>query len=238
MTLSLKPVPEVQAELVDLLTDGMPIPVKLQIAGAIGSAPLEAGAKEKLFEKMKADETRNAAALALILGGDKSTAAQVVAMFGELPEVAVNDLKDSYFNAFGFWSDEDFTRGNLYRWVENAEAIARVKARNGASQYWAIDRLQAQFNNLSWDNGPHSETRVVLRQRLIKDAKTGNDERKAQAITTLRFMKEQGVLMMLSDEKDKLGQMAKEALHELRFPALKPEDLTKLQAEQQAKQRK
>lgn len=239
-TLSLRPVPEVQADLVDLLTADMPIPVKNAIAQAIGSAPLEKAARDKLFEKMKADDTRNAAALALILGGDTSTAAQAVALFGELTPEALNDLKDSYFRAFGFWSDEDFMRGNLYRWVENAEAIARVKlTKFEGPQMWAIDRLQAQFTNLSWDNGPHSDTRVVLRQRLIKDAREGDDKKKEHAIRTLRFMKEQGVLMMLSDDKGLTGELAKAAYHELRFPTpVKAENLGELQAEQQAKQKK
>ena len=39
---------------------------------------------------------------------------------------------------------------------------------------WAIERLQAQFDNLRFDNGPHSETRVVLRWRLLNAAKTGD----------------------------------------------------------------
>ena len=43
---------------------------------------LEKAARDKLFEKMKADDTRNAAALALILAGDTSTAAQAVALEG------------------------------------------------------------------------------------------------------------------------------------------------------------
>jgi len=147
-------------------------------------------------------------------------------------------MKDSYFRAFGFWSDEDFTRGNLYRWVENAEAIARVKI-FGGPQMWAIERLQAQFDNLDWDNGPHSETRVVLRQRLMKDAKTGDDKKKEQAMRTLRFMKEQGVLLALCDEKGTTGDLAKKEYHELKNPTpIKAENLGQLQAEQQAKTRK
>ncbi|NUP09285.1 MAG: HEAT repeat domain-containing protein [Polyangiaceae bacterium] len=236
--LALRPVPEAQSDLADLLTPDMPIPVRNAVAQAIGSAPLEKGVREKLFEKMKNDETRNSAALALILGGDTSTAAQTVAMFGDKSAEALQDLKDSYFRAFGFWSDIDAKDGNLYRWVENAEAIARVKIFDGP-QMWAIERLQAQFENLSWDNGPHSETRVVLRQRIMKDAKTGDDKRKEQAIRTLRFMKEQGVLMALSDEKGLTGDLAKKAWHELKNPTpIKGENLNELQAEQQAKMKK
>ncbi len=236
-TLSLKPVPEVQADLVDLLTPEVPIAVRSAVAQAIGSSPLEKAAKDKLFEKMKVDETRNAAALALILGGDTSTAAQTVAMFGTQTQEALNDLKDMYFRAFGFWSDDDFTRGNLYRWVENAEAIARVKIFDGP-QAWAMERLSAQFDNLDWDNGPHSETRVVLRQRLLKDAKTPGPKQE-QAMRTLKFMKEAGVLLALADEKGDTGVLAKRYYHELKNPSpIKVENLSQLQAEQQAKTRK
>lgn len=237
-TLSLRPVPEVQSDLVDLVTPEMPVPVRNAIAQAIGSSPLEKGAKDKLFEKMKNDETRNAAALALILGGDTSTAAQAVALYGDKSAEALQDLKDSYFRAFGFWSDEDAKGGNLYRWVENAEAIARVKI-FGGPQMWAIERLQAQFENLSFDNGPHSETRVVLRNRLMKDAKAGDEKRKEHAIRTLRFMKEQGVLMALADEEGSTGELAKRAWHELKNPTpIQADNLGELQAEQQAKMKK
>lgn len=234
-TLSLKPVPEVQADLVDLLTTDMPVPVRSAIAQAIGSSPLEKAARDKLMEKMKDPDVKNSAAIALLLGGDTFTAAQTVAMYAnEKPEV-YKDMKDGYFRAFGFWSDDDFTRGNLYRWVDNAEAISRVKITDGP-EMWAIQRLQAQFDNLAWDNGPHSETRVVLRQRLIKDAKGSDEKRRAGAIQTLLFMKEQGVLMSLGDEKGPVGEMAKRAYYELRNPvAVRTENVAELQAEQQAK---
>jgi len=234
-TLSLKPVPEVAGDLIDLLTPDTEVSLRNYFAQAIGASPLTDANRDKLFEKMKNVETRNAAALALMLGGDTSTASRTVAMYGDFGPEAMNDLKDAYFRAFGFWSDEDFTKGNLYRWVDNANAIARVKVFE-APQLWAIERLEAQFDNLQYDNGPHSETRVVLRSRLIKAAKEGDDTSKAAAIRTLEFMKEKGVLMSLRDEKGIVGDLAKKAFHELMNPVpIAPEDLKALQAEQAAK---
>ncbi len=236
-TLSLKPMPEVAGDLVDLITPEMDPVIRNQFAMAIGASPLTDANRDKLFEKMKNPETRNAAALALILGGDTSTASRAVAMYGEGDggKDSLNDLKDAYFRAFGFWSSEDFKQGNIYRWVDNAQAIARVKI-FGAPQQWATERLSAQFDNLKFDNGPHSETRVVLRQRLMKDAKEGDDKKKAAAIRTLKFMGEKGVLMALREDKGATGELAKKAFFELMNPNVATgDDLSALKAEAAAK---
>jgi len=98
-----------------------------------------------------------------------------------------------------------------------------------APQEWATERLRAQFDSLSWDNGPHSETLPVLRFRLIKAAKEGTPEVKADAIRTLKFMKAQGALMALRHEQGDTGNLARKAFHELMNPrAMEAEDLSKL----------
>jgi HEAT repeat protein len=228
-TLSLKPVPAAVPELISLLSSELDPAVRFAFARAIGVSGFDAAVEAKLFEKLQDVEVRNAAALALILGGSSDVAARTVAMYGDFGQDALNDLKDHYFNAFGYWSDEDFKRGNLYRWVANAEAITRVKV-NDAPQDWARQRLQSQFDNLKFDNGPHSETRVVLRYRLYQAAKTGDPAQRKGAVDTLKFMKERGVLMALRHEAGETGEMAKRAFHELMNPkAVVPEDLSALQ---------
>ena len=99
-------------------------------------------------------------------------------------------------------------------------AVAAGIKVHDAPQVWAAQRLTAQFDNLKFDNGPHSETRVVLRYRLIDAAKKGDDATKAGAIRTLKFMKEQGALMALRDEKSDTGMLAKKALFELLNPKM------------------
>jgi hypothetical protein len=63
-------------------------------------------------------------------------------------------------------------------------------------------------------------TRVVLRYRLMDDAKKGDQTRKRAAIQTLKFMKEQGSLMALRDEPGETGQMANRAFFELMNPKI------------------
>ncbi|MFN7135355.1 MAG: hypothetical protein ACK4N5_24990, partial [Myxococcales bacterium] len=226
-TLALKPVPAAVPALVELLTPDMELGVRMALSRAIGVSGFDAATEGKLFEKLKDVELRNAAALALILGGTSETAARTVAMYGEFGRDALDDLKDHYFRAFGYWSDEDFKKGNIYRWVENAIAITRVKV-GDAPQDWARQRLQAQFDNLKYDNGPHSETRVVLRYRLYTAAKSDDAAARKGAIQTLQFMKEKGALMALRHEKGETGELAKKAFHELMNPkAVVPEDLSK-----------
>jgi len=226
--LALKPVPAVVPQLTDTLTPQTALGVRVAIANAIGKSGFDEATQNKLFEKLKDPEIRNAAALALILGGTPDVAARTVAMYADFGRDALDDLKDHYFRAFGYWSDEDFKRGNLYRWVANAEAITRIKVAD-APQEWARQRLQAQFDNLRFDNGPHSETRVVLRHRLYEDAKKGDSNRKKGAMMTLKFMKEKGVLMALRGEQGETGELAKKAFFELMNPkAVAAEDLSKL----------
>ena len=231
--LARRPSAELVPMLVDLLRPEMAINVRDSIGYAIGVAGIEPGsaAEQKLFELLKNPEVRNGAALALVLGGTEDTAARTVAMYADFGKEALDQFKDIYFIAFGYWTDKDLDRGNLFRWVRNAEAISRVKI-GDAPQEWANQRLRAQFDSLQWDNGPHSETRVVLRHRLIKMAKEGTPEQKAGAIQTLKFMREQGPLMALRHEKGETGAMAGKAFHELMNPRLaEQEDLSKFKKE-------
>ncbi|AUX27634.1 hypothetical protein SOCEGT47_082300 [Sorangium cellulosum] len=230
-SLALRPVSGAAAELVSLLTPDMEPGVRIALARAIGIGGFDEPVQNQLFEKLKDTEVRNAAALALILGGTTDIAARTVATYADLDRAALDDLKDHYYRAFGYWSEEDFKRGNLYRYVANAEAITRVKIAE-APQEWARQRLQAQFDNLKFDNGPHSETRVVLRYRLYQAAKSGDGAQKKGAIETLKFMKEKGALMALRHEQGETGALAKRAFHELMNPkATVAEDLSKFAPE-------
>ena len=230
-TLTRRPVPAAVGMMIDLMRPELELGVRTVLARAIGVTGFQEGSddEKRLFELLKSSELRNAAALALVLGGSADTAARTVATYaGPDDKMALNDLKDHFYNAFGYWSDMDLAKGNVYRWVRNAEAISRVKI-GDAPQEWARQRLRAQFDNLDFDNGPHSETRVVLRGRLVEAAKTGDSDTKANAIMTLGFMKEQGVLLALKDEKGETGVLAAKAYHNLMNPRLvAQEDLSHL----------
>lgn len=212
-----KPQPSGAADLLSMMGKDTDVAVRHQVARALGWGGLDKATEATLFEKMKDKDLMNDAALAILLGGTPESAARAVAMFGDAPKEALDDLKDIYFNSFGYWSDEDLIKGRVYRWVANADAIATTRVRD-TLQDWARLRLGAQFNNLDFDNGPHSMTRVVLRHRLIEISKKGDADAKRGAINTLKFMKEQGALMALRDEKGDTGDMAKKALFELLNP--------------------
>jgi len=80
--------------------------------------------------------------------------------------------------------------------------------------------LMRQFDNLVFDNGPHSFTRVVLRRKLYDMARGSDEAKQAGAIRTLKFMKEQGVLLALRDEQGKAGELARQAYFELMHPKI------------------
>lgn len=231
VTLTRRPIPSAAQMMADLMRPELEVTIRIYLGRAIGVAGVEdkPEVEKKLFDMLQNPEMRLAAALALVMGGSASTAARTVATFaGQENKHALDALKDDYYRAFGYWSDKDLDDGNLYRYVRNAEAVARVKI-GDAPQLWARERLQAQFDNLLFDNGPHSETRVVLRYRLYTAAKSGDPVKMRGALDTLKFMKEQGVLLALREEKGELGDLAHDAYHRLMNPRLaEAEDLSHL----------
>jgi HEAT repeat protein len=214
-----RPVAGTSPKLVDMIDKDTDIEVRHQIARAIGFNGFDDKVQAALFKKMEDVDMRNDAALALILGGTTDAATKAVAMYADYPKEALDELKDVYYRSFGYWSDDDFVKGRLYKWVDTAEAIARIKVKD-TLQDWTRLRLQAQFENLDFDNGPHSMTRVVLRYRIMEDAKKGDSAKKRAAIQTLKFMKEQGSLMALRDEPGETGQLAARAFFEFMNPKI------------------
>lgn len=212
-----RPVPGIASGLIEMLSKDTEPDVRHQVARAIGLSGFDDKVAETLYARMADVDVRNDAALALILGGSSDQASRAVAMYADYAREALDELKDIYYRTFGYFSDDDFEKGRLYKWVANAEAISRVKVRD-TPQEWARLRLQSQLENLDLDNGPRSMTRVVLRSRLLDAAKAGDSQTKQGAIATLKFMREQGALMALRGESGETGQLAKQAFFELMNP--------------------
>ncbi len=215
--LARRPFPTANPELVTLMTAELAPLTRFNIAQAIGFAGITQQEEGMLGEKLKDPEVRNDAALALILGGTTDTATRTVAAYADYPAEALSQLQDFYYRAFGYWSDQDFEQGKLYRWVDNASAMRRIRVR-GSPQEWASFLLSKQFDNLWFDNGPHSMTRVVLRYRLQQAARSDDLAKRAGALRVLRFMREQGQLMALKDQQGDIGKEAASALFELMNP--------------------
>jgi HEAT repeat protein len=212
-----RPVDGALGPLFELLTHEPDFVFRHQIARAMGWAGLDAKTEAALLEKVTDNELRTDAALALALGGSPEGAARAAALFARAPREAHDELKELYVDSFTFWSDEDISKGRLYRYIANAEAIGKVRVRD-ALQDWARLRLESQLNKLDLDNGPHSITRVVLRRRLFDAARGGNDEQKRSAVAALKFLREQGSLMALRDLPGDTGALARRALFELLNP--------------------
>jgi hypothetical protein len=124
----------------------------------------------------------------------------------------MDDLGERWYKTFGYWSVEDLERGAMFRVVDNARAIERVEL-GETRQSWARLLLSKQLDNLAFDNGPHSLTRVVLRHRLWEMARGKDEQQRAAAIRTLAAMKEQGVLFALHAD-----ELARSAYFELLHP--------------------
>lgn len=218
-TLVQKPVPGTAAALTSLLTKDQAIETRTNAARAIAKAGIDDATEAKLFEMVSDPALMNDAVLALALGGTPDAAARAVALYADKDKVAVEALKDMWYKSFGFWSRADLEEGVLFRYVDNAVAISRVVF-NATPQVWATEKLTSQFENLIFDNGPHSFTRVELRTRLYRMAQGNDAEKAAGAIRTLKFMKELGPLMAVADGDTPSAKLAAEAAFELKNPNL------------------
>jgi HEAT repeat protein len=216
-TLITRPVPGASAALLPMLAAGSAMGTRHQVAMAIGKAGFDSGVEAKLFELMKDEQLMVDATLALILGGSPDTAARAVAMWSDKPKEGIDELQELWYRSFGYWSNEDLDKGHISRFVDNAEAIGHTELKD-TPQSWGPAQLTAQFNNLNFDNGPHSFTRVVLRKKLLDMAKGDDAAKRAGAIRTLRFMREQGVLLALRDAPGETGKLASDAYHDLMNP--------------------
>jgi PAS domain S-box-containing protein len=150
----------------------------------------------------------------------------VEAISGYSPQERIGQLAMHFVHP----DDRDYALERTREFIANASAQSRSETMSirtlhrdggyrhveiaGTPQAWAIGRLQSQFDNLQYDNGPHSLPRNVFRYRLYQDAKTGNAVRKRGAIKTLQLMKEKGVLLALREESGETGNLARRALHE------------------------
>jgi HEAT repeat protein len=220
-TLITRPVQGTAPALIGLINKDSLIETRHQLARAIGKAGLTEEVTARLFEMMKDEALVNDAALALILGGSADTAARAVAMYGQLfgdkAKPALEELQELWYRTFGYWSKDDLEKGRIFNWVDNAIAISHVEI-NQTPQEWAPALLTKQFDNLMFDNGPHSFTRVVLRVRLYQMAKGTDATKRDGALRTLEFMQEQGVLLALREEEGAVGKLAREAYHRLMNP--------------------
>ena len=216
-----RPVPDATAGLVDMLSpNATDIEVRHQIARAIGMGGITRNMVQPIFDKLKDISLKADAALALVLGADADTASRAIATYNDkdVPAEAIEELKDVFNKTFGYWSDRNYETGDIARWVENAEAIAHVKVHDQLQDWPRLILGRNLVESIEIDNGPHSMTRVLLRWRLMADAKGTNDVKRVNAIHILKFIKEKGVLMALRYEQGPVAELARQAFFEVMNP--------------------
>ena len=219
-----KPVAEATAGLIDLINGTNDLEVQHQAARAIGFGGLNPAMIGQLFEKMNNPATRTDAALALLVGGDADSARRALVAYQDVDKSELETLKVVYTQTFGYWSDRNYENGDVARWIENAKAASRVKI-GDALQDWPRLILSRAIQGIEYDNGPHSVTRVQMRVRLMRDAKSGDAKKRAQAIALLKFMNERGVLMALKGEPGPAQDLARQAYFELMNPKASTDSL-------------
>jgi hypothetical protein len=215
--LARRPTASVSGPLLELFESDVDPESRHEAARALGKAGLTEEAETRLQAMLSQPTLHPYAALALMLGGAPETAARALASFEDAPPELLAELQELWYRSFDYWSDEDLERGHMFRFVDNALAASRIHVHD-APQDWVKVQLERQFDNLLYDNGPHSLTRVVLRARLRKIALGNGPKRRAQAIRTLELMHEEGVLFELRERPTKVARLAQRAHHRLLTP--------------------
>lgn len=191
------------------------------------------GQEDKLLKLLEDKDLRVYAALAIALGGDDDLVRRGMVVFEQKSradqrwEGDLNALRSLYLDTFdsrGITPD-DVDTGRVFRFVHNAELMRRAGASTDVNEAgktpheWASIYLQAGLRRLDMNaTVPGGMDRLVLRYKLNKAAKTGDDATKQLAIDTLKFFKEQGSIMALRDEAGSTGEMARRAYFEIRHP--------------------
>jgi HEAT repeat protein len=212
------PVPEATAGLVDLLINQLDLEVRHQAARAIGLGGITREVNDRLMTKLSDSAARNDAALALLLGSDEDTVRRMMSTYNNVDPASIEELKAIYSQTFGYFSDRNYEKGDVARWIRNATAASRIRVRDKL-QVWPKLILARALQGIEPDSGPHSVTRVQMRVRLMRDAHGDDSLKRSEAIAILKFMGEKGVLMALRSEAGPWQDPARHALFELMNPA-------------------
>ena len=125
------------------------------------------------------------------------------------------------YHAFGNYAVEFDARVHSALALLRAGASGDVNEAGKTPHEWAAIYLSAGLKRLDMNaTVPGGMDRLVLRYKLNKAAKTGDDATKALAIETLKFFKEQGSVMALRDEAGTTGELARKALGRMRVNAM------------------
>lgn len=213
-----RPVPKATAALVDLIKPDTDLGVRHQAARAIGFGGVSLELASQLQAKLKDPGTRTDAALALILGADADVARQALASYDDSEIGNLDELKDTYAASFLYFNQKNLESGDIARVVRNADALRYVSVHE-ALQDWPKQILSKALQS-EIDSGPFSLTRVQLRVRLFRDAKGGDEKRRAEALQILEFLGEKGSLMALKSEPGPLQEQARLAIFRLMNPKM------------------
>jgi HEAT repeat protein len=191
------------------------------------------GIEDKVLKLLDDGGTRVYGALIIALGGDEDLVRRGMALFEQKSvadkrwDVELPALRNLYLDSFDSrgLTATDVDSGRLFRFVRNAELMRRSGASDDVTEAgqtkheWAAAYLKAGFKRLDMNaTVPGGVDRLLLRVKLLKKAKSGDDATKALAVDTLKFLGEQGSIMSLREEAGLTGELAKRAFFELRHP--------------------
>ena len=204
--------------LLTLLEPSIPDTVRSAAVRAMARAGIDASLGKDLVMRASDDESGVEAILALVLAGTPEAAVQSL-------QQHVRDLTEPRARlaagiglALGYLSQEDVDRGFLFTVLRNADAAA------AAGHEWLQRAVIHALSSVVYDNGPHSLTRVVLRQRLQQMTQAKEPEHRQRALRALWYLRERGTLLALASGSGPDAELARTQAELLLKPAVPCEE--------------
>ena len=182
-------------ELFALLSPSIKVEIRTLASEALASIKLDPTTETALEGALNEKALRTHAAVSLLLAGT-GPVAPLLAKIDGFESGEREQIRTSIMAVTNRIREDDLALTRPVRWVSRANACADVVL-HGQAQTWVRDSVQWGFENVRYDNGPHSVTRPVLRYRLLQAARKGGPNA-AGYVAVLSLMNEKGALLSLT----------------------------------------
>lgn len=164
------------------------------ISRAIGASGLTPPTAKALRERVR-ERPDHVAAVALMLGGDRDDARFAIRSYADRSVEMLEKVKLTYLQSVSSFEGL-YDRGALARWTSNADAASHVKLHD-ERQDWVRQTIAKALQDLEYDSGPKTLTRMRLRSRAVRDATA----KRAESLRLLRYLNERGAIAALTESK-------------------------------------
>jgi HEAT repeat protein len=205
-----KPRPGLNGQLLDLIASDANTAIRRAAALAVGYSGDES-VSPRLMEMLESSQTRQEAAIAIILGGSTQAAQKLLEAVQHDPEtrnVLASTINDNRSDRFHLITEGMFESGQIFRRLRAGEILSEGTGTFGFAEGWAsaVSVLQS-----GWD-GAGGASRRYIRERLWQALTGDNEEHRRLAAKAMVQIPERGLLLRARDESGPGQEVARDVL--------------------------